>query len=54
MTSAATLQVLSVVDELQQSWCPMSPSFLLKLWELMVAVTKKTTIFHGSGIVVLY
>lgn len=54
MTSAATLQALSVVDELQQSWCPMSLVFLLELWELMVAVTYKTTIFHGSGMIVLY
>lgn len=45
MTSAATLQVLSVVYELQQSWCPMSLFFLLELWELMVAVTKKDNYF---------
>lgn len=53
MTSAATLQVLSVVDVLQQSWCLMSLSFLLELWEVMVAVTKKTTIFYGTGMIVL-
>ena len=40
VTSAAALQVLSVVDELQQSWCLMSlVFFFLELWEVMVAVT---------------
>lgn len=37
MTCAAPLQVLSVVDVLQQSWCLMSLSFLLELWEVRVA-----------------
>ncbi|PKK33682.1 cyclin-dependent kinase 19-like [Columba livia] len=43
--------VLSLVDELQQSWCLMPPSFLLQLGEVMVAVRKKVTVFHGSAIV---
>lgn len=48
MTSAATLQFLSIADELQQSCCLMSLSFLLECWEMMVAVVKKTTVFFGS------
>lgn len=51
VSGAATLQVLSLVDELQQSWCLMPPSFLLQLGEVMVAVRKKMTVFHGSAIV---
>lgn len=53
VTNAATLQFVSVADELQQSCCLMSLSFLLKFWEMMVAVVKKMTIFCGSGMIVL-
>lgn len=52
MTSAATLQFLSVADELQQSCCLISLSFLLECWEMIAAVVKKT-IFFGSGMIVL-
>lgn len=34
VSGAAALQVLSLVDELQQSWCLMPLSFLLQLGEL--------------------
>lgn len=48
MTSAATLQFLSVADKLQQSCYLMSLSFLLECWEMMVAVVKNTTVFFSS------
>lgn len=53
VTSTATLQFLSVTDELQQSCCLMFLSFLLQCWEMMVAVVKKTTMFFGSGMIAL-
>lgn len=52
MTSAATLQVVLVVDVLWQSWCVLSPTFLFELWELRAAFMKKT-IFRIIGMAVL-
>lgn len=53
MSSATALQFLTVADDLQQSCCLMSLSFLLECWEKMVAIVKKTTIFFGSVRIVL-
>lgn len=52
VTGATALQFLPVVDDLQQSYCLMSLSFLLEYWEMMVSIVKKT-IFFGSEMVVL-
>lgn len=52
VTSATALQFLPVADDLQQSYCLMSLSFLLEYWEMMVSIAKKT-IFFGSEMVVL-
>lgn len=53
MTSAAALRFLSIADDLQQSCCLMSLSFLLECWEKMVAIVKKRTVFFRSVRIVL-